>query len=107
MPRFNSLSPARKLRRLIVREFKEKKTPWTKDMYCDEQKGAYCAIGGAAHALGIPDVNITRGIVGEKLGMSEVDTWADINGIIGRVIAANDSSKTKTEMLRKVKDICK
>src|SRR5574343_92652 len=106
MPRFESLSPARQLRRLIVREFKEKKTPWARDTYCDEQKGAYCAIGGAAHALGIPDYSITRGIVGEKLGMSDVDTWADL-GIIGRVITANDYSKTKTEMLRKVKDICK
>jgi len=106
MPHFNSLSPARKLRRLIVREFKEKKMPWTKDTYCDEQKGAYCAIGGAAHALGIPDVDITRGIVGEKLGMSDFDTWTDL-GIIGRVTTANDSSKTKTEMLRRVKDICK
>ena len=100
MPHFNSLSPARKLRRLIVREFKEKKTPWVKYTYYDEEKGAYCAIGGAARALGIPDESISRGLVGKKLGMSDAD-------IIGRVITANDTSKTKTEMLRKVKDICK
>lgn len=64
------------------------------------EKGAYCAIGGAARALGIPDESISRGLVGKKLGMSDAD-------IIGRVITANDTSKTKTEMLRKVKDICK
>jgi len=105
MPHFNSLSPARKLRRLIVREFKEKKTPWTMDTYWNEQKGAYCAIGGAAHALGIPNQSICRARVGEQLGMSDFDMWHG-GGVIGRVIKANDSSKTKTEMLRRVKDIC-
>jgi hypothetical protein len=63
------------------------------------------AIGGAAHALGIPNQSITRARVGEQLGMSDFDR-SNIGGIIGRVIEANDSSATKTEMLRRVKDIC-
>jgi hypothetical protein len=50
--------------------------------------GAYCAIGGAAHALGIPDHSITRGIMG--IGYNRKQITLAIQETLKRVKAICD-----------------